>query len=220
MIYSLLDCKKAFIESLNHSHETEDPYPLWQIDNVFPTEAVNDLLDIKTKLTTMEYSLGRREENNDKRGFFDVDRRRNVPACDTISNLFQDSDTVHAIEEKFGIDLAGTYLRIEFSQDSDGFWLEPHTDIGAKKFTMVLGLSKDDEAPSWGTSIYRDKNTFLHNAPYESNRAFVFIPSDNSWHGFNARTINGVRKGLIINYVTEEWRARHELSFPDDPIQK
>lgn len=132
MIYSLLDCKKAFIESLNHSHETEDPYPLWQIDNVFPTEAVNDLLDIKTKLTTMEYSLGRREENNDKRGFFDVDRRRNVPACDTISNLFQDSDTVHAIEEKFGIDLAGTYLRIEFSQDSDGFWLEPHTDIGAK----------------------------------------------------------------------------------------
>lgn len=219
-MYSLSDCKADFFDSLNQSSKIEDPYPLWQIDNVFPTEAVDELLEMKAKFATMEYALGRREENNDKRGYFDVNRRKNVPVCDTISNLFQDADTVRAIENKFEIDLAGTYLRIEFSQDSEGFWLEPHTDLGVKKFTMLLGLSREEEAHTWGSSIYRDKDTFHHNAPYESNRAFIFVPSDNTWHGFNARAINGVRKGLIINYVTEEWRARHELSFPESPIQK
>ena len=38
---------------------------------------------------------------------------------------------------------SGTYLRIEFAQDIDGFWLEPHTDLGVKVFTMLLYLSKD-----------------------------------------------------------------------------
>ena len=54
------------------------------------------------------------------------------------------------IEKVFGTDLEGTYLRIEFAQDIDGFWLEPHTDLGVKAFTMLLYLSKDDEpSRSW-----------------------------------------------------------------------
>ena len=28
----------------------------------------------------------------------------------------------------------------------------------------------------------------------------------------------GVRKSMIINYVTNEWRAREQLAFPDKPI--
>jgi len=212
--------KNGFIRSLESSLKSEDPYPIWQLDNVLPSNSINELLDIKTKRTDMEYVLGRREENNDKRGYFDVERRKNVPACSAVADLFQDAGTIAAIEEKFSIDLTGTYLRIEFSQDSDGFWLEPHTDLGVKKFTMLLGLSKDDEAHSWGSSIYRDKETFHHNTAYQSNRAFIFIPSSDTWHGFEPRDVNGVRKGLIINYVTDEWRARHELAFPENPIVK
>ena len=33
------------------------------------------------------------------------------------------------------------------------------------------------------------------------------------------REIEGVRKSVIINYVTNEWRAREQLSFPDAPIE-
>ena len=29
------------------------------------------------------------------------------------------------------------------------------------------------------------------------------------------RPISGVRKSVIINYVTEEWRAREQLAFPE-----
>ncbi|PHQ66672.1 MAG: hypothetical protein COB93_11705 [Sneathiella sp.] len=218
-MYSVVDFKSVFTTSLGNSTKTEDPYSLWQIDNVLLPEVVDELLDLKTQLTQMEYTLGRREENNDKRGYFDVERRENVPVCNAVSELFQDREIIAALEHKFDIDLAGTYLRIEFSQDSDGFWLEPHTDLGVKKFTMLLGLSKDEEAHTWGTSIYGDKDTLYENAPYKSNRAIIFVPSLNTLHGFEKRRINGIRKGLIINYVTDEWRARHELAFPENPIR-
>jgi hypothetical protein len=46
----------------------------------------------------------------------------------------------------------------------------------------------------------------------------VFVPSDITYHGFEARKIEGVRKSVIINYVTNEWRAREQLAFPDSPI--
>jgi hypothetical protein len=46
----------------------------------------------------------------------------------------------------------------------------------------------------------------------------VFIPADNTWHGFEKRAIKGVRKSLILNYVTPEWRAREQLSYPDTLI--
>ena len=48
--------------------------------------------------------------------------------------------------------------------------------------------------------------------------AMVFVPSGNTYHGFEARRIEGVRTSLIINYVTNEWRAREQLAFPEAPI--
>ena len=38
-------------------------------------------------------------------------------------------------------------------QDTDGFWLEPHTDIGAKLFTMLIYLSDHPDAERWGTDV-------------------------------------------------------------------
>jgi hypothetical protein len=31
---------------------------------------------------------------------------------------------------------------LELCLDTDGFWLEPHTDIGAKKLTLLISLSQ------------------------------------------------------------------------------
>jgi hypothetical protein len=28
----------------------------------------------------------------------------------------------------------------------------------------------------------------------------------------------GKRKSLIVNYVKPEWRARHELAYPETPV--
>ena len=112
----------------------------------------------------------------------------------------------------------GSYLRVEYAQDTDGFWLEPHTDLGVKVFTMLLYLSKDPSHEGLGTDIYDiDKKHFGRSA-FASNAAMVFVPSNDTYHGFERRKIAGVRTSLIINYVTNEWRAREQLSFPEAPI--
>ncbi|MZR30380.1 2OG-Fe(II) oxygenase [Sneathiella litorea] len=216
---ALIDLETTFLKCLDQAGFTNDPYDLWELNDVFPVEVVDDLLELKIGPGELDYNIGRREINNDKRNYFDAERQKTTPVVKGICDLLQMPETVKAIEKKFNLDLTGTFLRIEYTQDSEGFWLEPHTDIGVKKFTMQVYLSRDAEAGSWGSSIYKDSQTFVRNVPFRSNTANVFVPSPHTWHGFEPRPINGIRKSLIINYVTEKWRARHELAFPETPVR-
>ena len=114
--------------------------------------------------------------------------------------------------------LGGSYLRLEYAQDTNGFWLEPHTDLGVKVFTMLLYLSADPQHSGLGTDIYDGDKRHVGRSPFNANGAMVFVPSNNTYHGFEPRQIDGIRKSVIINYVTNDWRAREQLSFPDAPI--
>ena len=55
-------------------------------------------------------------------------------------------------------------------------------------------------------------------APAEFDSAVIFIPGENTWHGFEPRKIIGVRRLMEINYVRQDWRSRNQLCFPDRPI--
>jgi hypothetical protein len=46
----------------------------------------------------------------------------------------------------------------------------------------------------------------------------IFVPSKHTWHGFERRPIEGVRRSIIVNYVTNEWRAREQLAYPQTPV--
>jgi len=83
---------------------------------------------------------------------------------------------------------------------------------------MLLYMSKDPQHRTLGTDIYNEDKTHLGSSPFAPNAAMVFVPSDSTYHGFEKRRIEGVRKSVIINYVTDEWRAREQLAFPDRPL--
>lgn len=214
------EAKKTFLASLNHSVSDPEPYQHWLIADVFPESVLNGILDLPFSAPRLDYSVGARAEHNDKRGYFDQERINNFKTCEVVARTLQDPEIVKAIESKCNVDLKGTNLRIEFAQDTDGFWLAPHTDIGVKKFTMLIYLSKDSDALNWGTSVYSggEPKDFVFNSPYVSNGAFIFVPSDNTWHGYEKREMNGIRKSLIVNYVSSDWQARHELAFPNLPV--
>ncbi|OYV33337.1 MAG: hypothetical protein B7Z81_11520, partial [Acidocella sp. 20-61-6] len=103
---------------------------------------------------------------------------------------------------------------IEYCQDVDGFWLEPHRDIAVKLFTMLIYVSEDPALFDAGTDIYDDTpaHNLVASVPYEKNRGLIFIPGAASWHGFSKRPIRGLRQSLIINYVSPDWRAVDELA--------
>ena len=135
-----------------------------------------------------------------------------------LSGLAAEERRIEALEKRTGATLRGHYLRIEYCQDREGFWLEPHTDIGAKKFTMLVYLSETDDAGSWGTDIYDNDLRHLGQAPGGFNKGLIFIPGHDTWHGVEKRHYSGVRKSIIVNYVIPEWRSRHELAYPDRPV--
>jgi hypothetical protein len=83
---------------------------------------------------------------------------------------------------------------------------------------MLLYMSKDEQHKELGTDIYDINKKHLGRSPFESNAAMIFVPSDITYHGFEPRKITGVRKSVIVNYVTNEWRAREQLAFPMQPI--
>ncbi|MGZ5863619.1 MAG: 2OG-Fe(II) oxygenase [Methyloceanibacter sp.] len=212
------DIVRAFIKSIDRGQRADQPYPNWSLKECVPADTLDDMLALPFEAPSLEGVSGKRELHNNTRKYFDVDNRKRFPVCEAVAQAFQDKRLTSHIEKVFGTNLAGTYLRIEFAQDIDGFWLEPHSDLGVKVFTMLLYMSKDPSHHDLGTDIYNADKKRVGRSPFAPNAAMIFVPADNTFHGFEKRPIKGVRTSLIINYVTNEWRAREQLAFPDQPI--
>jgi hypothetical protein len=218
MTSSADDVVKTLLGSFGAGRRNETPYRHWFLTDCLPKDTLDDILTLPFGAPDLGGVSGKRELHNATRTYFDVDNRAQYSCCQAFSQAFQDKRITNAVEQVFGTVLDGTYLRIEFAQDTGGFWLEPHSDLGVKNFTMLLYLSKDEAHRDLGTDIYDADKKHFGRSPFEPNGALVFVPADNTFHGFEPRNIEGVRKSIIINYVTDEWRAREQLAFPEAPI--
>jgi len=212
------DVVRTFQHCVDTAKRSEQPYRHWTLKGCLPCDSVEDIVALPFEAPSLDGVSGKRELHNKTRKYFDVENRGRFPVCEAVAQAFQDRRVTSHIERAFSTDLKGTYLRIEFAQDVDGFWLEPHTDLGVKVFTMLLYLSKDESHRYLGTDIYDGEKRHVARSPFAPNAAMVFVPGSNTYHGFEKRPIEGVRTSLIINFVTNEWRAREQLSFPDAPI--
>ena len=212
------DTIKSFHKALITSDSKPEPYQYWLLSGVFPSDIHRQLKDIALPHFKYEKGYGARNLYNKYRHYFNQENNNKYPSCRIVSEAFQSRKVVSAIERFFQIDLSGSSLRIEYTQDTDGFWLEPHTDIGAKIFTMLIYLSDGPGHDQLGTDIYSSRDNHVGSSIALPNHAMAFVPSDRTWHGFEKRPIQGVRKTAIVNYVTSDWQARHELSFPNDPV--
>lgn len=215
---SAADVVRTFSESVANSDRSDQPYPHWVLKECFPQDTIEDILALPFPAPSLEGVSGKRELHNKTRRYFDAENRDGFHVVEAVAEAFQDKRITDMIAKTFGTNLDGTYLRIEFAQDTDGFWLEPHTDLGVKNFTMLLYLSDEEGHEELGTDIYDTDKKHTGRSPFAPNAAMIFVPSDDTYHGFEKRPIKGVRKSLIINYVTDEWRAREQLAFPDAPI--
>ena len=197
---------------------SEEPYCHWNLTDCIPSETLDEIISLPIDAPELGDISGRRELHNATRTYFDHNNCKKFSCCEIFTQALQDKRVTSAIENTFGVNLDGTYLRIEFVQDTGGFWLEPHTDLGVKSFTMLLYASKDPSHSNLGTDIYNAAKEHVGRSPFQSNSALVFVPADDTFHGFERRDISGIRQSIIINYVTNDWRERDQLAFPDAPI--
>ncbi|MGE0767662.1 MAG: 2OG-Fe(II) oxygenase [Hyphomicrobiaceae bacterium] len=208
----------ALLGSIAASEKHPQPYPHWLLKQCLPADVADDLTELPFPAPALGGVSGKRELHNATRTYFDVENQAAFPVIAAFAEAFQSPRVTQRIASHFGTRLGGSYLRLEYAQDTNGFWLEPHTDLGVKVFTMLLYLSKPPSHADLGTDIYDADKRHIGRSPFAQNSAMVFVPSNDTYHGFEPRQIEGVRKSIIINYVTNEWRAREQLSFPDAPI--
>jgi hypothetical protein len=212
------EIKGTIKESVRSADGRGTPYRHWIVRDLFPQSVYVDLKDMPFPVADLAGVSGTREAHNPDRVYFAGDNLQTFQSARATAEAFQDPEVVGLLANAFGGPLADTYLRIEYAQDTDGFWLRPHTDIGVKMFTMLIYMSDDPRHADLGTDIYSDVDTHVGRSPFEPNSAMIFVPSTTTWHGFEKRPIHGVRRSIIVNYVTNAWRAREQLAFPGTPV--
>ena len=208
----------TLLKSFAGAKGAPEPYPHWFCNDCLPADALAETLALPFPAPALGGISGKREVHNATRRYFDAENMGKFAVCNNVNAALQDKRVTDAIEKTFSTKLGGTYLRVEFAQDTNGFWLEPHTDLGVKSFTFLIYLSTEPSHANLGTDIYDADKKHVGRSPFKANAAMIFVPSSNTYHGFEPRQIDGVRKSLVINFVTEDWRAREQLAYPETPI--
>lgn len=211
---SSADVVRSFLASLKNARHETWPFDYWLLDNPLPEGYCEAIAALPYDPPTDLVFNGKRETNNASRVLFTPEMQIHYPVCLRLVEAFRDARVMDAIEDETGTDLSDGHLRIEYCQDTEGFWLEPHTDIFVKKFTMLVYLSDEPGLAQAGTNIYEGPpdHKYVGSAPYGKNKGAVFIPGENTWHGVGQHDFSGVRKSIIINYVTSDWQDRKQLA--------
>jgi hypothetical protein len=215
------DVADHFNRALRGCRCDEQPYRHWTLADVLPESVGGNILMLPLKPPLIDECGGVRDlnNNNSKRTFFTPELQSQFPVCSVLSEALQRPRVAKQLAETCQIDVDGSYLRMEYIQDTDGAWLEPHHDIPEKLFSMVIYFCTGPEAKDWGTDIYDREKKWCGRATAKFNTAVIFVPKDNTWHGYDKRPIIGVRRLMEINYVRPNWRDRDQLSYPDNPIK-
>jgi hypothetical protein len=209
----------AFAASIAARVAFDAPYRHYLIENAFPADVADTLATLPFAAPTLDGVSGKRELHNDKRSYFDAAGMARFPVMRAVAEALQSQRVTRLIADTFVAPIDDTFLRLEYAQDVDGFWLEPHTDLGVKKFTCLMYLSNAPGHENLGTDIYWSRERHYGVSPFKRGAAMIFVPADNTWHGFEKRSIEGVRRSVILNYVTHDWRAREQLSYPEQPVR-
>ncbi len=209
---------RHFRRAVTDSHRGETPYRHWTLVDVLPDEVGFGLISLPIAPLLIDDCHGVRDTDNQKRTFLTPWLQSRFPVCATLAQALQRPEVARVMGETCGFEAEGSYLRIEYIQDIDGAWLEPHHDVPEKLCSMVIYLCTGPDAAEWGTDIYDDRLRWVGRSSAEFNSATIFIPGANTWHGFEKRKIVGIRRLLEINYVHPRWRDRDQLCFPEQPV--
>lgn len=241
---SVISLVAHLVERLNNRPgDWTEPFPLFPLSDFLPLSvmAAIDQLPYTPKQMT-----GARAHNNDSRTYFTADFQSAHPVAALLAAAFQYPAVPKAIMACCpDAQLDDTHLLIELAVDTGTSALVPHRDIGIKRFTGLFYVAADPRLADCGTDIFTMKADKIDeivaaaksngDAPrhlfqeatkrplYGPGLGYFFIPSQISWHGFDQREINGLRKTIIVNYLGatdsgERYRNVQNLCFSDKSV--
>jgi hypothetical protein len=209
---------RTFRRALLDAERLEQPYRRWRLSDVLPESVGAGIISLPIDPLRPDGCGGVRDTDNARRSFFSAGLQGRFPVCDRLAEALQRPEVAGLAGEVCGFPAEGSHLRIEYIQDVNGAWLQPHCDVPQKLCSIVIYLCTGPNADEFGTDIYDDERRWIGRSSAAFNTATIFIPGANTWHGFDKRPIAGVRRLLEVNYVHPSWRDREQLCFPNQPI--
>ena len=128
----------AFTHAVRNAERGDWPYRHWRLKEVFPVDLCTGILTLPIAPPVLGRTDGTRNTYNTERCFITPTLRARFPTCQVLSDALQRPDVARLMAETCAIAAEGSYLRMEYIQDTDGAWLEPHRDIPEKLFSMVI----------------------------------------------------------------------------------
>jgi len=119
----------TLLAALRNSDHRQKPFDYWLLEDILPDAVRDAIAELPFSPPDDTIFDGRRETNNTKRIYFTPLNQRRFAVCREVADAFRSYQIVRAIERTTGANLRVGQLRIEYCQDVDGFWLEPHVDI-------------------------------------------------------------------------------------------
>ncbi len=99
--------------ALKAAIRVDEPFPHWLLRDVLPDALCREIVALQMAPPPPEDTKGKRDSHNDQRQFAAGSNLQRHPSLAAVATAFQSPSVVKAIEDAFGIDCAGSYLRIE-----------------------------------------------------------------------------------------------------------
>ncbi|HEX3248564.1 MAG TPA: hypothetical protein VHS05_03985 [Pyrinomonadaceae bacterium] len=223
-----------FIERLRTARAELDPFPHYCLDEVFPDDYYQSLLqhlpasDVYENLyevTDLKLDHFRHRDQRDMNdGWTNTLPPALKPFWLSFNKWFMSPELAQAVLASFNSQRTSwpeVSVESQFIRHRPGYFLGPHSDLYTKLVVLLIYLAPDNSAEHLGTSLYRPKDPSftcpdskhynfedfirVKTAPYRPNSLLAFMRSDISFHGLEPLSIAGRD---VIQYVLHDKQVR------------
>ena len=161
--------------------------------------------------TRSGYKDGVEKQNHKLREYVTNENRHKYPELVSFIKELQSKPIREMIAKMVGNEnnFAGSYVRLEVLNDTQGFWLKPHCDIPEKLISSLIYINQTGENVNLGTDLYDEDLKLVDTVPFWHNYGYIFH-GPNKWHGMEeGKEVQVERRGIQLNYVTfkTDWKV-------------
>lgn len=195
----------------------EKPFPHIYLQNVFPDEVYQEILNSFPSQETLRVSYRQRKSLSlNPEGLSQLPFTEMIFWTRLVETLISPPFR-SALLHLFGLTRDDLYPDLSLVSDSSGYAIGPHTDHPQKVLTYLFYLPTDESQKELGTALYEPIDPqfrcegFKHHsfegfrkvkaAPFLPNSVFGFLKSDRSFHGVEPIQETRPRNSLSYQFL-------------------
>jgi len=192
------------LDAFRAAHLTTEPFPHAIVPRFIPARAMAAVESDFPKVARV--------------GSFPLPSLKYGLAFGAMMDALRGPEFTAAVEEKFGMSLAGRPTMVTVRGQSGARDGHIHTDSVTKLITVLIYMNSKWESSEGRLQLVRSSDNLddvIAEVPPDEGTLLIFKNAPNAWHGY--RPFHGVRRVIQLNWVTSNsvvrWeQSRHRIS--------